>query len=331
MSVGKFKAYRIFDEGGKVAARFVETGLDELDAGSVVVRVQYSSINYKDALAATGAGKIIRRFPCVGGIDLAGTVVSSSDARFREGDAVLATGYNLGVSHDGGYAEYARLPADWVVPLPKGLSPFEAMAIGTAGFTAGLAVTRMELNGLKPGEGPVVVTGATGGVGSVAIDILSSLGYDVTALTGKATEQAYLQELGAKKILDRNTVDRGSRPLEGAHWAGAVDNLGGDWLTWLTRTMKQRGCIASIGLAAGSELHTTVMPFILRGVSLLGIDSSATPMEWRQQVWQRLATDMRPRHLARFAHTAEFAELPQLFPRFLEGRITGRMVIRIAG
>jgi NADPH2:quinone reductase len=330
VSGDKFKAYRIFDEGGKVAARFVETTLDELDAGGVVVRVQYSSINYKDALAATGAGKIIRRFPCVGGIDLAGTVVSSSDARFREGDAVLATGYNLGQSHDGGYAEYARVPAEWVVPLPAGLSTFDAMAIGTAGFTAGLAVVRMELNGLAPGDGPVIVTGATGGVGSVAVDILAKLGYEVTALTGKTSEHAYLQELGAKKILDRNELKRGSAPLEASKWAGAVDNLGGDWLAWLTRTMKQRGCIAAIGLAAGTELHTTVMPFILRGVSLLGIDSSATPMEWRKQVWQRLAGDMRPRHLARFAHTAEFADLPQLFPRFLEGRITGRMVVRIA-
>lgn len=330
MSAGKFKAYRIFDEGGKVAARFVETALDELDAGNVVVRVQHSSINYKDALAATGAGKIIRRFPCIGGIDLAGTVVSSSDARFREGDVVLATGYNLGVSHDGGYSEYARLPADWVVPLPAGLSTSDAMAIGTAGFTAGLAVVRMETNGLAPSEGPVIVTGATGGVGSVAVDILAALGYEVTALTGKASEHAYLRELGASKILDRNTVECGTRPLEGATWAGAVDNLGGDWLAWITRTMKQCGCIASIGLAASAELHTTVMPFILRGVSLLGIDSSATPMELRQQVWRRLATDMRPRHLARFARTAEFAELPQLFPRFLEGRITGRTVVRIA-
>jgi NADPH2:quinone reductase len=325
-----FKAYRLFDEAGKVAARFVDSSINELDAGDVVVRVQYSSINYKDALAATGAGKIIRRFPCVGGIDLAGTVVSSTDPRFREGDAVLATGYNLGQSHDGGYAEYARLPADWIVPLPKGLSPFEAMALGTAGFTAGLAVVRMEANELTPKDGPVIVTGASGGVGSVAVDILAGLGYEVTALTGKVAEHAYLTALGARKILDRHQVKRGSAPLEASKWAGAIDNLGGEWLAWLTRTMKQRGCIASIGLAAGSDLHTTVMPFILRGVSLLGIDSSATPMALRQRVWQRLATDMRPRHLEKIAHEAPFAELPQLFPRFLEGRIIGRTVVRIA-
>jgi acrylyl-CoA reductase (NADPH) len=312
-----------------VTARFVETGLDELDAGEVVVRVQYSSINYKDALAATGAGKIIRRFPCIGGIDLAGTVVSSSDPRFREGDAVLATGYDLSQGHDGGYTEYARVPGDWIVPLPTGLSTFDAMAIGTAGFTAGLAVVRMENNGLTPGNGPVIVTGATGGVGSVAVDILSVLGYEVTALTGKASEHAYLKELGAADILDRNSVERGTRPLEAGRWAGAVDNLGGDWLAWLTRTMKQHGCIASIGLVAGAELHATVMPFILRGVSLLGIDSSQTPMALRQRVWQRLASDMRPRHLERMAQTANFDELPQLFPRFLKGGITGRMVVRI--
>lgn len=312
-----------------MAARFVEMNADALSAGEVLVRVQYSSINYKDALAATGAGKIVRRFPVVGGIDLAGVVVSSSDARFLEGDAVLATGYELGVSHDGGYAEYARVPADWLVPLPAGFSAFDAMAIGTAGFTAALAITRMETNGLTPASGPVIVTGASGGVGSIAIDILSGLGYEVAALTGKATERDWLRELGAARVIDRDSLRRGTHALEASLWAGAVDNLGGEWLAWLTRTMKQRGCIASIGLTAGPELHTTVMPFILRGVSLLGVDSSQTPSAPRSRIWQRLASDMRPRHLARLAHTAEFAELPQHFPRYLEGRITGRTVVRI--
>jgi len=324
-----FQAYRLFEEGGKVAARFVEITPEHLDPGEVLVRVEYSSINYKDALAATGAGKVVRRFPLIGGIDLAGTVVSSDDARFRNGEAVLATGYDLGVSHDGGYARYARVPADWVVPLPSGFSTFDAMAIGTAGFTAALAVQCMETNGLTPATGPVLVTGATGGVGSIAIDILAGLGYEVTALTGKSAEHAWLRELGAAKVLDRDSVRRGTHALEAATWAGAVDNLGGEWLAWLTRTMKQRGCIASIGLAAGAELHTTVMPFILRGVSLLGVDSSQTPMELRRTTWRRLATDMRPRHLARLARTAEFSELPQWFPRYLEGRVTGRTVVRI--
>lgn len=328
--MASFKAYRIFEESGKVAARFADMKTEELSPGEVVIRVQYSSINYKDALGATGAGKIVRKFPLVGGIDLAGIVVSSTDTRFGEGNAVLATGYNLGVSHDGGYAEYARVPADWIVPLPSGMSTFDAMMIGTAGFTAALAVMRMETNGLSPKEGPVIVTGATGGVGSIAIDILSGLGYDVTALTGKQSEHAMLKELGAAKILERDSVKRGTAPLEASTWAGAVDNLGGDWLGWLTRTMKQRGCIASIGLAAGLELHTTVMPFILRGVSLLGVDSSQTPMEVRRKLWQRLATDMRPRRAAKFVHTAPFADLPKLFPRYLESKVTGRTVIEIS-
>ncbi len=328
--MGSFKAYRLFDEGGNVAARFVDMPPAELSAGEVLVQVQYSSINYKDALAATGTGKVVRRFPLNGGIDLAGRVLASSDARFREGDAVIATGYDLGVSHDGGYAQRARVPADWIVPLPTGLSAFDAMAIGTAGFTAALAVSRMETNGLTPEAGPVIVTGASGGVGSLAVDILAALGYEVTALTGKPAEHAFLRELGACQILDRHTVERGTRPLEASTWAGAVDNLGGDWLAWLTRTMKQRGCIAAIGLTAGAELHTTVMPFILRGVSLLGVDSSQTPMTIRRAIWARLAVDMRPRHLATLAHTVEFDELPQLFGRYLEGRVVGRTVVRIA-
>ncbi|HKQ29788.1 MAG TPA: oxidoreductase [Burkholderiales bacterium] len=330
MSGDKFRAYRIVDDNGQVSGRFVELTTDELDPGEVVIRVQCSSINYKDALAATGAGKIIRRFPCIGGVDLAGIVVSSTDNRFRAGDAALATGYDLGVSHDGGYTQFARVPADWLVPIPSGLSAFTAMAIGTAGFTAALAVMRMEANGLTPADGPVIVTGATGGVGSIAVDILSGLGYAVTALTGKASEHELLLQLGAKKILDRNTLTRGSRPLETAMWAGAVDNLGGDWLAWLTRTVKQRGVIASIGLAAGAELHTTVMPFILRGASLLGIDSSATPMPIRQEVWHRLATDLRPRHLSWLAKAIPFDELPGVFTNFLEGRVVGRTVVQIA-
>jgi NADPH2:quinone reductase len=324
-----FHAYRIFNESGKVTARFVGMRANELDAGDVLVRVQYSSINYKDALAATGAGKIVRRFPCNGGIDLAGTVVSSGDARFREGDSVLATGHGLGVDHDGGYSEYARLPADWVVPRPRGYSAEQAMALGTAGFTAALAVERMELNGLTPAAGPVLVTGATGGVGSLAVDILAARGYAVTALTGKPEEHEPLRRLGAKEILDRKTLERGTRPLEKALWAGAVDTLGGDWLAWITRTMQPHGTIAAIGLAAGTDLNTTVMPFILRGVALLGIDSSATPRPLRLEVWDRLATDLKPRHLASLTQVIDFKELPQAFPRFLEGKVRGRIVVRI--
>jgi NADPH2:quinone reductase len=325
-----FKAFRIHSEGGKIAARFESLTLDDLAAGAVVIRVACSDINYKDALAATGAGKILRHYPLVGGIDLAGTVETSSDARYRPGDAVLVTGCGLSETHDGGYAQFARVPGDWVIPMPPGLDPLTAMSIGTAGFTAGLAIHRMEQNGQTPEGGPIVVTGATGGVGSVAIDMLATRGYQVIAVSGKPEAAAYLKELGAAEVLDRKTLDLGSRPLENARFAGAIDNLGGEVLTWLTRTVDFWGNIASIGLAANAELKTTVMPFILRGIALLGINSSATRREWRLAVWQRIATDLRPRHLARIVtRTIDFDELPGAFPDYLAGRVTGRTVVRI--
>jgi acrylyl-CoA reductase (NADPH) len=328
----KFRAYRIHEVDGKVVARFEELGLDQLDPGEVVVRVAYSSVNYKDALAATGAGKIIRRFPCVGGIDLSGTVVESADPRFRKGDTVICTSYEIGVSRDGGYAAYARVPADWVVPMPKGLDPFEAMALGTAGYTAALAVARMETNGLKPSNGPVVVSGATGGVGSIAIDILSRLGYNVVALTGKETETAYLARLGAKEVMLRKNLNLAKiRPLDKATWAGAVDNLGGEVLAWMASTMMQGGTIASIGLAASMSLNTTVAPFILRGACLLGIDSGYTPMPQRREVWARLAGDMHPAHLKEMTRTVSLDELPTVFDGFLKGAARGRIVVDLAG
>jgi acrylyl-CoA reductase (NADPH) len=296
----------------------------------VVIRVACSDINYKDALAATGAGRILRRYPLVGGIDLAGTVESSGDARLRPGDAVLVTGCGLSETHDGGYSQFARVPADWVIPMPPGLDALTAMSIGTAGFTAALAIHRMEQNGQTPTGGPIVVTGATGGVGSVAIDMLSARGYQVVALSGKPEAAQYLKELGATEVLDRRSLDLGSRPLENARFAGAIDNLGGEVLTWLTRSVDFWGNIASIGLASSPELKTTVMPFILRGVALLGINSSATRREWRLAVWQRIATDLRPKHLARIVtRTIAFEELPQAFPDYLEGRVTGRTVVKI--
>lgn len=325
----KFSAYRICDENGKSQGRFVELSLDDLDPGEVVIRVRYSSVNYKDALAATGAGRVIRRFPCVGGIDAAGVVESSSDARFKEGDEVLVTGYGMGVEHDGGYAEYVRVPADWVVPLPQGLTPFEAMALGTAGFTAALSIHRLEQNELSPESGKVIVTGATGGVASLAIEMLAQRGYHVVAMTGKESEHDYLRSLGASEILSRKDVQMGTRPLEKGLWAGALDAVGGETLAWLTRTMQQNGAIASFGNAGGVELHTTVMPFILRGVRLIGIDSAATPMPLRRLIWQRLATDLRPQQLAKVAHAVPFAELPQVFPSMLQGEAHGRTVIAI--
>jgi putative YhdH/YhfP family quinone oxidoreductase len=329
--VDKFKVYRLREQDKKVVAAFERASIDELDAGEVVIRVGYSCVNYKDALAATGAGRIIRRFPCIGGIDLAGTVTESSDPRFKKGDAVLATSYDIGVAHDGGYAEYARMKADWVVPIPKGMNLFEAMALGTAGFTAGLAVVRMEHEGLKPGAGPVIVTGATGGVGSIAIDILAGLGHHVVALTGKAHESAYLKDLGAKEVMLRSSLDLAKiKPLDKATWAGAIDNLGGDVLAWLASTMQIGAPLASVGLAASMDLRTTVAPFILRGVSLLGVDSANCPMPQRRRVWERLASDMKPKHLAGITRTIPFDDLPTVFDDFLKAKIRGRIVVDLA-
>lgn len=324
----RFQAFKISEIEKKVQAGFTECTLDDLDPGEVVVRVAYSDINYKDALAATGRGRILLRPACIGGIDFSGTVVSSSDARFAKGDAVLATGYDLGVKHHGGYAAYARVPAAWLVKIPQGMSLWEAMAFGTAGFTAGLGIVRMEANGLKPENGPVIVSGATGGVGSIAIDSLSRLGYQVVALTGKAAETEYLMRLGAKEVKLRSDLDLAKiKPLDRALWAGAVDSLGGEVLAWMASTMKIGGTIASIGLAASHALNTTVMPFILRGVSLLGIDSVNCPMPLRQEVWRRLATDMRPAHLKDLARTIAFGELPGAFDDFIAARVRGRIVV----
>ena len=327
-----FKAYMIHQEDGKVASRFVDMDESQLDAGEVTIKVVCSSVNYKDALAATGAGRIIRRFPCVGGIDLAGTVVASKDGRFAAGDQVLATSYDIGVAHHGGYAEMARIPADWVLKLPAGITLQEAMSFGTAGFTAGLAVTRMEHDGLKPANGPVIVSGATGGVGSIAIEILSKLGYHVVALTGKEHEADYLKSIGAAEVMLRQSLDLAKiKPLGSETWAGAVDNLGGDVLSWMASTMKVGGTLASIGLAAGFQFNTTVMPFILRGVSLLGIDSVNCPMPQRAEVWRRLASDMKPAHLDRLTRVIGFNELPNVFDDFIKSRVKGRIVVNISG
>ena len=326
----KFTAFRIHEIEKKIVARFEEIGLDDLSPGEVVIKTQYSSVNYKDALAATGRGKILRRFPLVGGIDVAGTVASSSDRRYRKGDKVLVTGCGLGEDHDGGYAEYARVKGEWVIPCPKGFTPESAMRIGTAGFTAALAVHRMEHNGTHPKGGPVVVTGATGGVGSVAVNMLARRGYEVVAVTGKTGSADYLKKLGASGILLRSEIDYGSRPLERAQWQGAIDNVGGDMLAWLTRTVNWWGNIASIGLAGSHELRTTVMPFILRGVNLLGINSMATPRKLRLQVWGRIAKDLKPPKLGLIAaETVAFDQLPQVFSKVLDGRHQGRIVVRI--
>jgi len=326
-----FKAFLIEEIEGKTKSGLVNIDESQLDPGEVTIRVAFSSVNYKDALAATGAGRIIRRFPCVGGIDLSGTVEQSSDPRFKPGDPVIATSFDIGVAHHGGFAELARVPADWVVHLPKGLSLFEAMALGTAGFTAALAVVRMEENGLTPEQGPVLVTGATGGVGSLAIDMLATLGYAVTALTGKESQADYLRGLGASEVMLRSSLDLSNiRPLAKALWAGAVDSLGGDVLAWIASSMKPAGTIASIGLDAGTTLNTTVMPFVLRGVALLGIDSGYVGEPYRHRVWQRLATDLHPRHLPEMTRTIKLNELPGVFDLFLQGAAHGRIVVAVS-
>lgn len=318
------------DADGRAKGRLRSVLATDLDPGEVSIRVRWSSINYKDALAATGAGKIIRRFPCIGGIDLAGEVLASEDARFKPGDEVLATSFDIGVSHHGGYAPYARIPGQWVLPRPPGLSLFETMALGTAGFTAALAVQRMEDNGLAPGNGPVVVSGASGGVGALAIDMLARRGYQVVALTGKAQQAAHLQSLGAAEVLLTSTIDHPKvRALEGARWAGAVDNVGGPILHWLLATMQQAGTVASIGNAASAELHTTVFPFILRGVSLLGVDSGFAGFPLRQRLWDRLAGDLKPAHLQRITRTIALAQLPAAFDDFIAGRAQGRTVVAL--
>jgi NADPH2:quinone reductase len=326
-----FRAFRIDQQDGNLVAEFVRLKVDDLSEGEVIVKVSHSTINYKDALAATGAGRILRTFPLVGGIDLAGSVVSSADDRFAEGDAVLVNGCGLSETRDGGYAEYARLSAESIVPIPDGMDAHQAMQLGTAGYTAALAIHRMEQNGQLPENGPVVVTGATGGVGSVAVDMLAVRGYDVIAVTGKAEQVDYLKSIGASRVLLRDEIDLGKRPMEKGEWAGAIDNLGGDYLTWLTRTMKYAGNIASIGLAASHELNTTVLPFILRGVCLLGINSVDTPRNLRLQVWKRIGTDLKPHHLDVIAsQTISFNELPGAFQAYIDGTVTGRIVVEIS-
>ena len=326
-----FKAYRIFNENNKIEGRIADLTLNDLMPGEVVFQNAYSSVNFKDALAATGVGgKVIRKYPLVGGIDAAGTVISSSDARFKAGDEVICTSYDFGVAHDGGFAQVCRVPADWVVPLPKGLSLLEAMTLGTAGYTAGLAVELLELNGLLPANGKILVNGATGGVASLAIDMLAGKGYAVTAVTGKDNEHEFLQKLGAQEILARGALDMGTRTLEKTLWAAAFDSVGGEQLGWLTRTMNPSGLIAAFGNAGGIELKTNVLPFILRGVRLIGVDSAATPMPLRRKVWQRLATDLKPRHLTDIAKLITLDDLGAYFGNMLKGGIRGRAVVRLS-
>lgn len=325
----RFNAFRIRNDDAGYRGGIKEASIDELSPGEIVVRTAYSSVNYKDALAGTGEGKILRIFPLIGGIDVAGRVVASSDPAFKEGDAVLVTGCGLSETRDGGYSEYARIEARWAIPLPSGLSLRESMILGTAGFTAGLALLRMQENRQTPALGPLAVTGATGGVGSLAIDIFNRAGYEVHAISGKAEHADYLKRLGATEVLGRDALAT-SRPMEAARFGGGLDNVGGPMLASLLAQTKPYGNVASAGLAATADLATTVMPFIIRGVSLLGVASAGTAREIRDEVWRRLASDWKPAHLdAICTREVGLAELPEVFAGMLAGGSRGRTLVRI--
>lgn len=322
----RFRAYRIHDDGKFGHGRLDSMTPEELDEGNVVVRMAYAGVNYKDALTARGLAKMARKFPLVGGTDLSGTVESSDDPRFKTGDSVFLHSFGLGSHHDGGFAEFGRFPADWVFRLPQGLTRFEAAALGVAGHSVGVALELMEKNDLAPGRGRVLVNGATGGVGSIAIDVLSKLGFEVVALTGKIQEADYLRSLGAAEVLDRRATQFDAKPLEAQLWAGAVDSLGGEQLAWLIRTMVRDGVIASIGNAASSDFAGNVLPFILRGVRLIGVNVN-NPVETKLRIWNRMAADWKPRHLDRIGRRIALEALPQAFEDLLAARVRGRQVV----
>ena len=322
-----FKAVRVSQDDGKaVTSALVDATIDELGAGDVVIASRFASINYKDALAVTGRGRIMTRFPCIAGIDVAGVVESSADPRFKAGDPVFVNGFGLGVSHDGGFSERVRVPADWVIPVPQGMTLLEVGTMGVAGFTAALAIDLMELNGLAPGNGRVLVNGATGGCASIGIDMLARRGYQVVALTGKLASRDYLMDLGAAEVLVRDEFEMGKKALEKAQFAGALDSVGGEQLSWLTRSMTDNGVIGAFGNAGGADLATSVFPFILRGVRLIGVNSNAT-MAVRRKVWARVATDLRPRHLDRIGFPIALAQVIEHCARSIDGKVQGRAIV----
>ena len=326
----KFRSFRINKDEDGYHAGVQKVSIDDLSEGDVTIKVAWSSVNYKDALAGTGKGKILRSFPLTGGIDVAGHVLESDSDRFVPGDPVLTTGCNLSETRDGGYSEYLRLDSNWVVPLPDGLTPREAMGLGTAGFTAGLCLWHMEINGQTPAAGPVVVTGASGGVGSVAVDLLTTAGYEVHAISGKLDHWEYLESLGARQCISSKELYWGEGLLEKTRWAGAIDNVGGDMLNGLTRVIKPFGNIASCGMAGGIGLNTSVMPFIIRGINLLGINSASTPMDVRNSIWARLADQWKPTHLDLIIRNeCDFDGLPEVFERIIDSKSTGRTVVRV--
>ncbi len=327
---GSFNAFRIHDDETGYHTVVEDIGVTDQSEGDVVIKAAWSGINFKDALAGTGKAPILRKFPMSGGIDVAGTVVESSASSFRAGDEVLVTGSGLSETRDGGFAEYLRLDSNWIIPLPDGLSTREAMIIGTAGFTAALSLHRMVLAGQSPDQGPVLVTGATGGVGSVAIDILASAGYEVHAVSGKPEQYDYLRALGASECISRDQVMGSGKPLDKARWAGCIDSVGGDMLASICTQVKPWGNIAACGLAGGIKLNTTVMPFIIRGVSLIGIDSPTCPYTIRETIWKKLAGSWKPRHLDAIA-TKEVGldGIAGVLDGMLEGGSVGRTLVKI--
>lgn len=326
-----FQAVVVDNKDSNFSVQTKQLGLEDLSAGEVVIKVHYSGVNYKDGLASTPDGKIVRSYPHIPGIDLAGIVVSSEDSRFKEGDSVIATSYEIGVSHSGGYSEYARIPADWIVPLPAGLSLKEAMIIGTAGFTAALSVQRLQDNGLKPENGPVLVTGATGGVGSFGVAMLSKLGFEVVASSGKKEAADYLISIGASNVIGREEVYNGKiKALDKQVWAGAIDPVGGESLAAIISKIVYGGSVAVSGLTGGGAVPTSVFPFILRGVNLLGIDSVYCPMEIRRKLWERIATDLKLEELSSFIYKeVSLQQLPEELPKILAGGITGRIIVAV--
>jgi acrylyl-CoA reductase (NADPH) len=324
-----FRAYVVDRDGERFERGLRTLTPDDLPDGDVDIRVAWSSVNYKDGLAAIPDGKVARTYPLVPGIDLAGTVVRSAHPSFRPGAEVIAHGYDLGVSRHGGFAEFARVPAEWVVPLPGGLTAREAMALGTAGFTAAEAIAELEARGLEPDHGPVLVTGATGGVGSTALAILSGLGYEVWAVTGKIDERAWLETLGAVGFLTREEATAEGRSIESERWAGAIDAVGAATLPYILRTLRHGAAAAACGNTSGPVLATTVFPFILRGVALLGIDSAYLPISRRRRIWERLATDLRPRSLAERVTEVTLDTLEPALDAIIAGQARGRWVVRI--
>jgi putative YhdH/YhfP family quinone oxidoreductase len=326
-----FKAFRVHTVDGKPVCRFETLTLDDIDPGAVVIKTAYSAITYKDAMAARGVGKNVRTDrPCVTGVDLSGVVVSSQDPRFAEGDRVAVTNFKLGNDHDGGYADYARVPGDWIVPLPAGLSPYEAMGLGTSGLTAALAVDRLQAAGVTPQSGAIGITGASGGVGSLAVNMFAQLGFRVIAITGKKDQEGFLKSIGAEAILPRDEFLRERAPLAPPLFAGALDNVGGAYLDRLAASMHPFGKLAVAGMAVGAEVSTTVLPLILRSIDILGINvSRQLHMKERRRLWQRMAAELKPKNLAEISRPIPFEDLDKNMDRFFAASTLGRIVVEV--